>query len=73
MQATKFHTKLKTETESGVRLNPVIRDIFINEHVENTCHPAVKKKRSKRRKLEAKTELIESVGENFDWWSTLED
>jgi hypothetical protein len=56
-----------------VRLNPIIRDIIINEHVENTCHPAVKKKRRKRRKSEAKTELIESVGENFDWWSTLED
>jgi hypothetical protein len=73
MQATKFHTELETETKSGVRLNHVIRDIVINEHAYNTYHPAAKKKRSKRRKLEAKTEMIKSIGENFDWWSTLEE
>ena len=72
MLATKFHTEPKTKTKSGVKLNPVMRDLVINEHVDNTCHPAAKKKRRKRRKLEAKTE-IESVGENFDWWSTLEE
>jgi hypothetical protein len=73
MLATKFHTEPETETESGVKLNPVMRYIFINEHADNTCHPTAKKKRSKRRKSEAKTEMIESIGETFDWWSTLEE
>jgi hypothetical protein len=73
MQTTKFHTKPETETKSRIRLNPVIRDLFINEHMENTCHPTAKKKRSKRRKSKAKTEMIESIGENFDWWSTPEE
>jgi hypothetical protein len=72
MQMTKFHTEPETETDSGVRLNLVIRDLVINEHIDNTCHPVAKKKRRKRRKSEAKTEMIESVGENFNWWSTLE-
>jgi hypothetical protein len=62
MLATKFHTKLETEIESGVKLNPVMRDLVINEHIDNTFHPATKKKRSKRRKSEAKIEMIESVG-----------
>ena len=66
MQATKFHIEPETETESGVILNPVIRDLFINEHTNNTYHPATKKKRRKRRKSEAKTKMIESVRENFD-------
>jgi hypothetical protein len=44
-----------------------MRDLVINEHADNTCHPTVKKKRSKRKKSEAKTEMIESVEENFDW------
>jgi hypothetical protein len=73
MQATKFHTEPENEIESGVILNPVIRDLVINEHTDNTYHPAAKKKRSKGRKSEAKTEMIESVEENFDWWSTLEE
>jgi hypothetical protein len=73
MLVTKFHTEPETETESGVKLNPVMRDLVINEHADNTCHPAAKKKRSKRRKSEAKTEMIESVRENFKWWSTLEE
>ena len=73
MLATKFHIEPETETESGVKLNPVMRDLVINEHANNTCHPTAKKKRSKRRKSEAKTEMIESIGENFDWWSTLEE
>ena len=30
--ATKFHTELATESESGVKLNPVMRDLVINEH-----------------------------------------
>jgi hypothetical protein len=72
MQVTKFHTELETKTELGVRLNPIIRDLVINEHADNTCHLDAKKKRSKRRKSEAKTEMIGSVEENSDWWSTLE-
>jgi hypothetical protein len=71
--ANKFHTKPKNKTESGVKLNPVMRDLIINEHTDNTCHPAAKKKRKKRQRTEAKTEMIESVGENLDWWSTLEE
>jgi hypothetical protein len=50
-----------------------MRYLVINEHADNTYHPYTKKKRSKRRKLEAKTEMIESIEENFDWWSTLEE
>jgi hypothetical protein len=73
MLGTKFHTEPETETESGVKLNSIMRDLVINEHEDNTCYPASKKKRRKRRKLEAKTEMIESIGENFDWWSTLEE
>jgi hypothetical protein len=70
---TKFHTEPETKTESRVKLNPVMRDLVINEHANNTYHPAAKKKRSKGRGTEAKTEMIESVGENLDWWSTLEE
>lgn len=73
MLATKFHTEPETKIDSGVKLNPVMRDIVINEHADNTCHPASNKKRRKRRKSEAKTEMIESIRENFDWWSTLEE
>jgi hypothetical protein len=50
-----------------------MRDLVINEHADNTCHPATKKKRRKRWRTAAKTEMIESVGENLDWWSTLEE
>jgi hypothetical protein len=70
MLATKFHTEPETKTESGVKVNLVTRDLVINEHANNTCHPTAKKKRRNKRKSEAKTEMIESVGENFDWWST---
>jgi hypothetical protein len=70
---TKFHTEPATETELGVKLNPVTRDLVINEHVENNCHPFAKRKRNKRWRTEAKTEMIESIGENLDWLSTLEE
>jgi hypothetical protein len=73
MQATKFHTEPETETESGVRLNPVIRDLVINEHIDNTYHPAAKKKRRKRRKTEIKTKMIERLGENLTRLATLEE
>jgi hypothetical protein len=36
-------------------------------------NPAAKRKRSKRWKTKAKTEMIESVGENLAWLSTLEE
>jgi hypothetical protein len=71
--ATKFHTEPATEIESGVILNPVMRYLVINEHIDNTYNPAAKRKRRKRRKTEAKTEMIESVGENLAWLSTLEE
>jgi hypothetical protein len=50
-----------------------MRDLVINEHANNTSHPGTKKKRRKRRKSEIKTEMIETVGKKFDWWSTLEE
>jgi len=71
--ATKFHFEPKNKIESGVKLNPFMRDLVINENADNTCHPAAKKKRRKRRRTKAKTEMIESIGENLDWWSTLEE
>jgi hypothetical protein len=69
---TKFHTEPTTETNSGVILNPIMRDLVINDHADNTYNPAAKRKRRKRWKTEGKTEMIESVGENFAWLSTLE-
>jgi hypothetical protein len=71
--ATKFHTEPTTETESGVILNPIMRDLIINEHMDNPYKLAAKKKRRKRRKTEIKTEMIESVGENLTWLGTLEE
>jgi hypothetical protein len=41
--ATKFHTELETESESGVRLNPVMRDLVINEHTDETYKQITKK------------------------------
>jgi hypothetical protein len=38
--ATKFHTEPATESESGVRLNPVMRDLVINEHMDETYKQA---------------------------------
>lgn len=71
--ATKFHIEPATGTESWVRLNPIMRDLVINKHAENTYNPVAKRKRSKRRKTRAKTEMIDSVGENLAWLSTLEE
>jgi hypothetical protein len=71
--ATKLNTELETKTDSGVKLNLVMRYLIINEHADNTLHPTVKKKRRKKRRTEAKTQMIESIGENLDWWSTLEE
>jgi len=71
--ATKFHTEPITETESGFILNPVMRDLIINEHVDKPYKMEEKKKRSKRRKIEIKTKMIESIGENLTWLDTLEE
>jgi hypothetical protein len=46
--ATKFHTELATKIELGFKLNPVMRDLVINEHAENTYHLDTKRKRRKR-------------------------
>jgi hypothetical protein len=45
--ATKFHTEPATESKSGVRLNLVMRDLVINEHVDEIYKQAAKKKQSK--------------------------
>jgi hypothetical protein len=45
--ATKFHTEHVTELELEVRLNPSMRDLIINRHVEEPYRRAVKKKWSK--------------------------
>jgi hypothetical protein len=72
--ATKFHTDPATEPESGVRLNPVMRDLIINGHVDELYKRAVKKKWSKRQKTEIRAEAVESVGENqLAWLSTLKE
>jgi hypothetical protein len=42
--ATKFHTDPATEPESEVRLNPVMRDLIINGHMDKLYKRAVKKK-----------------------------
>jgi hypothetical protein len=44
---TKFHTDPVTEPELEVRLNPVIRDLIINKHMDELHERDVKKKRSK--------------------------
>jgi hypothetical protein len=49
-----------------------MRDLIINEHTENTYNLVTKWKRSKRWKTGAKIEMIESIGENLTWLSTLE-
>jgi hypothetical protein len=46
--ATKFHTEPVTEIELRVILNPIMRDLVINEHAENTYNPTKKRKRRKR-------------------------
>ena len=33
--ATKFHTDPATEPKSKVRLNPIMRDLIINGHMQN--------------------------------------
>jgi hypothetical protein len=59
--ATKFHTEPVADSKSEVRLNPIMRDLVIN-------NGAVKKKWSKRPKKEAVAEAAESFGENQPVW-----
>jgi hypothetical protein len=60
--ATKFHTEPAIYSRLKVRLNPTMKDLFINR-------PATKKKRSKRQKKEeSMAEAVESVGENQPVW-----
>jgi len=55
--ATKFHMEPVVDSKSEVRLNPIMRDLVINNRV-------VKKKRSKRPKKEAVAKVAEIFGEN---------
>jgi hypothetical protein len=72
--ATKFHTDPATEPESEVRLNPIMRDLIINGHMDGLYKKEVKKRWSKRQKEEIRTEAVESVGENQPvWLSTLRE
>jgi hypothetical protein len=72
--ATKFHTEPATESESGVRLNPIMRDLVINEHTEKTYKKAAKKKRRKRQRTDIRVETMESIRENqLAWLSTLKE
>jgi len=59
---TKFHTDLVIDSRLEVRMNPIIKYLFINRL-------AAKKKRSKRHKKEESTvKAVESVGENQPAW-----
>jgi hypothetical protein len=72
--ATKFHTDPATEPESEVRLNPIMRDLIINGHVDRRYKRAVKRKWSKRQKTGIRAEVVESVGENQPvWLNTLKE
>jgi hypothetical protein len=63
-----------TETESEVKINPVMRDLIINGHVDELYKRAVKKKKRKRQKAEIRAEAVESIGENqLVWLSTLKE
>ena len=56
--ATKFHIESAIESQLEVRMNPTMKDLFINR-------PTTKKKRSKRyKKEEYMAEAAKSVGEN---------
>jgi hypothetical protein len=60
--ATKFHIEPVIESRLEFRMNPIIKDLFINR-------PATKKKRIKWHKKEESTvKAAESVGENQPVW-----
>jgi hypothetical protein len=72
--ATKLHTNPTTEPESGVRLNPVMKDLIFNGNVDGLYKRVVKKRWSKRQKEEIRTKVVESVRENQPvWLSTLRE
>jgi hypothetical protein len=74
--ATKFHTAptIEPEADKEVRLNPIMKDLIINEYVDGRHKRAVKRKRSKRQKTRIKAEAVKRVGENqLVWLSTLKE
>ena len=71
---TKLHTDPTTELESGVRLNPVMKDLIFNGNVDGLYKRVVKKRWSKQQKEEIRTKVVESVRENQPvWLSTLRE
>jgi hypothetical protein len=51
-----------------------MRDLVINEHVDETYKQAAKKKWRKRQRTEIRVETMESIGENqLAWLSTLKE
>ena len=71
---TKLHTDPTIEPESGVRLNPVMKDLIFNGNVDGLYKRVVKKRWSKRQKEEIRTKVVESIRENQRvWLSTLRE
>jgi hypothetical protein len=67
--ATKFHTNPETELESEVKLNPIMRDLIINRHVEKHYKQEEMGNLRKRQKIGVK-----SIGENQPvWLNTLKE
>jgi hypothetical protein len=64
----KFHTEPMTKPESRVKLNPVMRDLVINEHMDEIHKKVAKKKWRKWKKIETIAKTTESVGENQPVW-----
>ena len=67
---TKFHMNLAEEPreDKEVILNPIMKDLIINEYVYGQHRGVVKKKKSKQQKTEVKDEVVESIGENQPTW-----
>ena len=57
-----------TEIESGVRLNPVMKDLIFNGNVDGLYKRVVKKRWRKRQKAEIRIEATGSIGENQPVW-----
>ena len=68
--ATKFHTKPAEDpgVDKEVRLNLIMKDLIINGYANEHHTQDIKRKRSKRQKMEVKYEVVESVGENQSAW-----
>ena len=72
--ATKFHADLATKPESEVRLNPIMRDLIINQHVEKFYQQVERGKQSKWWKIGVRDEVVESIGENqLVWLNTMKE